>query len=108
MGGTGENDKHEDEIEKKDKKDKKEEKDEEGGGKEAEKSKDKKKKKEKDGKEKKNPEDKTDPAKLKLKLEKLDTKMQALVAKREEILKLLEEAERGAANPSEATHPLAA
>ncbi|CAL0327696.1 unnamed protein product [Lupinus luteus] len=105
MGGTGENDKHEDEIEKKDKN---EEKQEEVDGKEAEKSKEKKKKKEKEGKEKKNPEDKMDPTKLKLKLEKLDTKMQALVAKREEILKLLEEAERGATNPSEATHPLAA
>lgn len=85
MGGTEESskkeEKHKDgeEEETKDKKDKKcndEEKAE------------KKKKKEK------NPEDKKDPHKLKLKLEKLDAKMQALVTKREEILKLLNEAEQ--------------
>lgn len=86
MGGTEESikkeEKHEEEEEeqikdnKKDKKCKDEEKAE------------KKKKKEK------NPEDKKDPQKLKLKLEKLDAKMQALVSKRDEILKLLNEAEQ--------------
>ncbi|CAH1424779.1 unnamed protein product [Lactuca virosa] len=57
--------------------------------------KDKKKKEKKDKKEKKekNPEDKNDPAKLKAKLDKIGSKIQALNVKREEILKLLEEAE---------------
>ncbi|KAK9090636.1 hypothetical protein Sjap_023813 [Stephania japonica] len=55
---------------------------------EEEKSKDKKKKKKE-----KNPEDKNDTGKLKVKLEKIDAKMQDLVAKREEILKLIKEAE---------------
>ncbi|GFZ17527.1 hypothetical protein Acr_26g0007970 [Actinidia rufa] len=65
------------------------------------KEKDKKKKKEKDGKDKedcsgkekkkKNPEDKKDPTKLKQKLEKIDSKIQALNAKREETLKLINE-----------------
>ncbi|CAL0305044.1 unnamed protein product [Lupinus luteus] len=96
MGEIEEKYKHEDKVEKKDKK---EEKSEEADGKE-DKSKEKKTKKDKGGKEKKNPEDMKDPAKLKQKLEKLDTKMQALVAKREEILKLLEEAEKGGADTS--------
>ncbi|KAK7304593.1 hypothetical protein VNO77_42476 [Canavalia gladiata] len=112
MGGTEEKDKHEDEAEIEDKKEK-EEKAEDAEGEEEEESKEKKKKKKKDkeGKEekkkKKNPEDKMDPENLKTKLEKLDTKMQALVAKKEEILKLLKEAEQAAANAnqSEASEP---
>lgn len=112
MGGTEEKDKHEGEVEKKDKKEKKEKTKDDTEGKE-EKSKDEKKKKNKDNdgkekenkeeggkeKKKKNPEDNKDPIKLKQKLEKLDTKIQALEAKKEEIMKLLKEAET---NPSEA------
>ncbi|KAK9114109.1 hypothetical protein Syun_020906 [Stephania yunnanensis] len=55
---------------------------------EEEKSKDKKKRTKE-----KNLEDKNDARKLKVKLEKIDAKMQDLVAKREEILKLIKEAE---------------
>ncbi|KAL5077793.1 hypothetical protein RYX36_016777 [Vicia faba] len=75
MGGTEEEVKHEEEVEV-----------------------DKKDKKEKKEKKKKNPEDKKDPTMLKQKLEKLDAKIQVMVAKREEILKLLKEAET---NPTE-------
>ncbi|XP_021734168.1 protein PXR1-like [Chenopodium quinoa] len=57
-------------------------------------------------KKKKNPEDKKDPSKLKLKLEKIDTKMRDLAAKREEILKSIEEAEKNAvANPNKEDDP---
>ncbi|KAI8543440.1 hypothetical protein RHMOL_Rhmol08G0218100 [Rhododendron molle] len=80
------------------------------GGKGEERGKDKKKKdnecKDKEGgekeeKKKKNLEDKTtDPAKLKQKLEKMDAKMQAMAVKRDEILKMISEAEKNAANPS--------
>lgn len=99
MGGTEERDKHEDEVEKKEKK----EKSKDIEGKDEEKSKEKKKKKDKDGKEKeKNPEDNKDPVKLRAKLGKLDSKMQALTAKREEILKLLQEVET---KPSESNEP---
>ncbi|KAF5758488.1 hypothetical protein HanRHA438_Chr16g0742241 [Helianthus annuus] len=75
---------------------KKEEKhgDKEGKG---EKSKDKKKKKEK---KEKNPEDKNDPTKLKAKLEKLDSKIQALNVKREELVKLIEQAQANAPAPA--------
>ncbi|KAF9604235.1 hypothetical protein IFM89_004941 [Coptis chinensis] len=68
--------------EKKKKKDKvvEGEEDKEGGGKKE--------------KKKKNPEDKNDPGKLKLKLEKLDAKMQALAIKKDEILNLIKEAEK--------------
>lgn len=68
----------------KDKKNKKAEKD--GKGDEA---------KENEGKVKKtkNPADKKDPGKLKLKLEKIDAKIQALATKRVEIFKLLNQAE---------------
>lgn len=59
------------------------------------KSKDKKKK-DKECKKEKNPEDKKDPQKLRQKLQKVDAKMQALVAKREEILKSIQEAEQKA------------
>jgi uncharacterized protein YlxW (UPF0749 family) len=76
MGGTEEEkDTHGDEVEMKHKKEKKE----------------------------KNPEDKKDPTILKQKLEKLDTKMQALAAKREELLKLLNEAETNSSQPPEAS-----
>ncbi|CAK9155677.1 unnamed protein product [Ilex paraguariensis] len=44
--------------------------------------------------------DNNDPAKLKLKLEKIDVKIQALVTKREDILKQINEAEKSTANPS--------
>ncbi|KAF4403221.1 hypothetical protein G4B88_027992, partial [Cannabis sativa] len=53
-----------------------------------------KKKKDKKEKKKKNPEDNKDGAKLKQKLEKIETKIQALVAKKEEILKLIKEADQ--------------
>ena len=69
MGGTEEKENHGEEIEKKDKK-----------------------KKEKEGKEK-NPEDKKDPIKLKQKLEKLDAKIQGMMTKREELLKMINEVE---------------
>jgi hypothetical protein len=79
MGGTEEEkDTHGDEVEMKHKKEKKEKKE-------------------------KNPEDKKDPTILKQKLEKLDTKMQALAAKREELLKLLNEAETNSSQPPEAS-----
>ncbi len=75
-----------------------------------EEKKEKKKKKEKDGedgekkeKKKKNPEDKNDPAKLKAKLEKIETKMKDLAIKKEEILNMIKEAEKNAA--SGATEP---
>ncbi|XP_010029035.2 nucleolar protein 58 [Eucalyptus grandis] len=55
-----------------------------------------KKKKDKECKKEKNPEDKNDPQKLRQKLEKVDAKMQALAAKREEILKSIQEAEQKA------------
>ena len=98
------------EVEKKEKKEEKKEKHVNEDGKE-QKKKDKKDKEGKDkedkeggggGKEKKkkNPEDKNDPAKLRQKLEKIDTKMQALVAKKEEILKLINEADQGVKNPT--------
>uniref|UniRef100_A0A803M1A7 Uncharacterized protein n=1 Tax=Chenopodium quinoa TaxID=63459 RepID=A0A803M1A7_CHEQI len=49
---------------------------------------------------------KKDPSKLKLKLEKIDTKMRDLAAKREEILKSIEEAEKNAvANPNKEDDP---
>lgn len=104
-GGTAEKDKIEDaEKEKHEMKEKLVD----AGGKEErgeEKTKDKKKKdkESKDGKEKKkkNPEDKNDPTKLKQKLEKLETKMQALAIKRDEVLKLIHEAENAAVKPPE-------
>lgn len=116
MGETAASDhKHDEkaeEVEKVNKKEKKE-KHEDGDHQEKgdqEKTKDKKKK-DKDGKckedkaegkekKKKNPEDMKDPSKLRLKLEKIDSKMQVLVAKKEEILKLLKEAEQGAPAPN--------
>ncbi|KAI7737566.1 hypothetical protein M8C21_019527 [Ambrosia artemisiifolia] len=61
-----------------------------------EKPKDKKKKEKKE----KNPEDKNDAAKLKVKLERIDAKIQALNVKREEILKLIEQAQANAPAPS--------
>lgn len=61
-----------------------------------EKGKDKKKKKEKKETKEKNPEDNNDPTKLKVKLEKIDSKIQALNVKREEILKLIQEAQANA------------
>lgn len=83
-----------------------------------EKTKDKKnKKKEKDGKgdeakenegkvkKTKNPDDKKDLGKLKLKLEKIDAKIQALETKREEILKLLNQVENKASTPNEEPAP---
>nr|DAD34797.1 TPA_asm: hypothetical protein HUJ06_005437 [Nelumbo nucifera] len=75
------------------KKTKKKDKDNDGEGEEG---------KENDGKEKKkkNPEDKKDPVKLKLKLEKIEARMQDLAAKREEILELISELEQGNANAS--------
>lgn len=66
-----------------------------------EKVKDKKKKKEK---KEKNPEDKNDPAKLKAKLEKIDSKIQALNIRREEILKLIVEAQANAPAPEAGAH----
>ncbi|KAL4584039.1 hypothetical protein LXL04_008629 [Taraxacum kok-saghyz] len=60
----------------------------------------KKGKKEKKDKKEKNPEDNKDPVKLKAKLDKIGSKIQALNAKREEILKLLEEAEAKAPPPA--------
>ncbi|CAL5201878.1 unnamed protein product [Lathyrus oleraceus] len=80
MGGTEEEVKHEEEVEV-----------------------DKKDKKEKKEKKKKNPEDKKDPVILKQKLEKLDSKIQPLVAKREEILKLLNELETNPTQPPAAS-----
>ncbi|TYJ99104.1 protein PXR1 [Cucumis melo var. makuwa] len=44
--------------------------------------------------------DKKDPTKLRQKLEKLEAKMQALAVKKEEILKLLHEAEQNPPPPS--------
>ena len=100
MGGTEEevNQKHHDEeikeqkveekIKEKKKKDKKKEKSDEND----EQVEDKSEKKEK----KKNPEDKTDPAKLKIKLEKIETKIHDLVIKKEGILKSIQEAEHNA------------
>ncbi|KAF3437784.1 hypothetical protein FNV43_RR20540 [Rhamnella rubrinervis] len=90
-----------DEVEKKEKKEEKKEKHVNEDGKE-EKKKEKKDKEGKDkedkegGKEKKkkNPEDKNDPAKLRQKLEKIETKLQALLAKKEEILKLINQADQ--------------
>ncbi|KAI3766808.1 hypothetical protein L2E82_16882 [Cichorium intybus] len=61
--------------------------------------KEKNEKKEKKEKKEKNPEDKNDPGKLKAKLDKIGSKIQALNEKREEILKLLEEAEAKAPPP---------
>ncbi|KAF5178306.1 hypothetical protein FRX31_032104 [Thalictrum thalictroides] len=72
----------------KDDKIKKKKKDKNGEGEEDKEGGEKKEKK------KKNPEDKNDPAKLKLKLEKLDAKMQALAIKKEEILNMIKEAEK--------------
>nr|XP_043614380.1 protein PXR1 [Erigeron canadensis] len=69
------------------------------GDKDAEKAKDKKKKKDKKEKKEKNPEDKNDPTKLKAKLEKIDSKIQALNVRREEILKLIEAAQANASTP---------
>ncbi|XP_008437610.1 protein PXR1 [Cucumis melo] len=86
MGETSE-EKHEGKVEKKEKKDK----EKHGEGEDEEK---KKKKKEK------NPADKKDPTKLRQKLEKLEAKMQALAVKKEEILKLLHEAEQNPPPPS--------
>lgn len=91
------------EKEKHEKKEKSKHEDEDEKGEKSEEKAQDKKKKDKEGKEKKtkNPEDKKDQAKLKLKLEKLDAKMQALAIKKEEIMKLIKEAEKAAANPNE-------
>ncbi|KAL2492752.1 Protein QUIRKY [Abeliophyllum distichum] len=105
MGETAESENHDGKTkveneEKHEKKEKEKHADEdEKGEKGAEKAKDKKKK-DKGDKEKKNPEDKKDPTKLRAKLEKIDSKMQALVIKKEEILKQINEAEKNAANLS--------
>lgn len=118
---TADSNKHEDrgEVMKEEKKEKQEKHEDGDIGKEKkgdqEKTKDTKKK-DKDGKvkedkeggkekKKKSPEDKNDPAKLRKKVEKIDSKMLALVAKKEEILKLLEDAEQAAPNASGATPP---
>ncbi|KAL8123531.1 hypothetical protein AgCh_011489 [Apium graveolens] len=102
--GMGETENNEVEKDKQEKKEKHA--DEDGKGEKGEKTKDKdKKKKDKSGKEekkKKSPEDKKDPAYLKSKLEKLDVKIKDLVTKKEEMLKLLQEAE---ANPPPADAP---
>ncbi|CAO2826750.1 unnamed protein product [Amaranthus hypochondriacus] len=108
MGGTEEEvkQKHHDEeikeeekIKEKKKKDKKKEKSDENDEQVEEKA-------EKKEKKKKNPEDKTDPAKLKIKLEKIETKIRDLVIKKEGILKSIQEAELNAtvnANKDEIT-----
>ncbi|KAI3429952.1 uncharacterized protein J3R85_008445 [Psidium guajava] len=90
MGGTEEG-----KIEKKDKQPKEDKHTDGEPGKEEKKGK-KEKKKDKECKKEKNPEDKNDPQKLRQKLEKVDAKMQALAAKREEILKSIQEAEQKA------------
>ncbi|XP_060202958.1 protein PXR1 [Lycium barbarum] len=87
-----------DEKEGKDKKKKKKDKDEKND------EKDNKKNKKKDKKEK-NSNDKKDIAKLKLKVEKIDAKMQDLEEKREVILELFNEAGKIAANASAARLP---
>lgn len=78
----------------KDKKDKHED-DKNGGGEDQEK---KSKKKDKKTKKEKNPEDKKDPEKLKMKLKKIEDKIQAMVLKKDEIVKLIHESEQ--AKPS--------
>ncbi|XP_010444127.1 PREDICTED: nucleolar protein 58-like [Camelina sativa] len=83
----------------KDKKDKHED-DKNGGGEEGEDQEKKSKKKDKKAKKEKNPEDKKDPQKLKTKLQKIEDKIQAMVFKKDEILKLIHEAEQ--AKPSTA------
>ncbi|XP_010459278.1 PREDICTED: nucleolar protein 58-like [Camelina sativa] len=83
----------------KDKKDKHED-DKDGGGEEGEDQEKKSKKKDKKAKKEKNPEDKKDPQKLKTKLQKIEDKIQAMVLKKDEILKLIHEAEQ--AKPSTA------
>lgn len=98
MGGNTESEKHDAaaKAEKEDHENKQKNKHED----EQEKTKDKKKK-DKDSKEKKvkNPEDKKDPAKLKAKLQKIETKMHDLQIKKDEILKLISEAESNPAPP---------
>ncbi|KAI4303888.1 hypothetical protein MLD38_039472 [Melastoma candidum] len=90
MGGNVEEDKEEKHKEEKgeDKKDK--------GSKDECEQNDKKEKKKK--KKEKNPEDKKDPVKLRQKLEKIDGKIQALMAKKEEIMKLINDAGHDASN----------
>ncbi|XP_073269937.1 uncharacterized protein [Primulina huaijiensis] len=65
-----------------------------------------KKKKIKDGaqdkKKDKNPQDKTDPSKLRAKLEKIENKMQDLQLKKDEILKMISEVGNNAAHSSAA------
>ncbi|XP_022923831.1 protein PXR1 [Cucurbita moschata] len=99
MGGTSE-EKHEGKVEKKEKKKDKEKHEEEEDDHGKKKGKDKDKDKEggeKKEKKKKDPADMKDPLKLRQKLEKLEDKMQALAVKKEEILKLIHEAEQNAA-----------
>lgn len=81
----------------KDKKDKHED-DKNGGGEEGEDQEKKSKKKDKKTKKEKNPEDKKDPEKLKMKLRKIEDKIQAMVLKKDEIVKLIHESEQ--AKPS--------
>lgn len=81
----------------KDKKDKHED-DKNGGGEEGEDQEKKSKKKDKKTKKEKNPEDKKDPEKLKMKLKKIEDKIQAMVLKKDEIVKLIHESEQ--AKPS--------
>ncbi|GAB2240652.1 hypothetical protein Droror1_Dr00021170 [Drosera rotundifolia] len=103
MGGTDNVEKVEEKKEKHKEKEHGDHEKEEHKGEETKSKDNKKKKKDKDDnkdrdtkeekKKSKNPEDKKDPSKLKLKLEKIEGKMRDLEAKREEILKLLQEAE---------------
>lgn len=90
----------------KDKKDKHED-DKNGGGEEGEDQEKKSKKKDKKAKKEKNPEDKKDPEKLKMKLKKIEDKIQAMVLKKDEILKLIHDAEqaKGSAAPVDAPPP---
>ncbi|CAH2043795.1 unnamed protein product [Thlaspi arvense] len=84
-------------TEKKDKKKDKHEDDKNGGGEEGDDQEKKSKKKDKKTKKEKNPEDKNDPEKLKMKLTKIEDKIQAMVLKKDEIVKLIHEAEQGKA-----------
>ncbi|KAG7019857.1 hypothetical protein SDJN02_18822, partial [Cucurbita argyrosperma subsp. argyrosperma] len=101
MGGTSE-EKHEGKVEKKEKKkdkekhEEEEEEEDDDHGKKKGKDKDKEEAEKKE-KKKKDPADMKDPLKLRQKLEKLEAKMQALAVKKEEILKLIHEAEQNAA-----------
>ncbi|CAN6814359.1 unnamed protein product [Brassica oleracea] len=81
----------------KDKKDKNED-DKKGGGEEGEDQEKKSKKKDKKTKKEKNPEDKKDPEKLKMKLQKIEEKIQAMVLKKDEIVKLIHDAEQAKAS----------